>query len=127
MLLPGTIVAAEEPRHRWDPNSYYWPKGVPRDITIEAFIQAYEALGFRVCDGPELEPGFQKIAIYVDQDGDPSHAARQLENGTWTSKIGDHEEIEHINLECLFGPCYGQAVRTYMKRVRQGPDHPPAS
>jgi len=114
--------AAEEINHRWDPNSYYWPKGVPREITKEAFTQAFETRGYEVCVDPYPELGFQKIAIYLDKDGDPSHAARQLENGFWTSKVGDYEDIEHKRLETLKD--YGQAA-IYMRRPRKGPDHPP--
>ena len=47
------------------------------------------------------------------------HAARQLENGTWTSKMGRKEErIEHDAPENLLGPLYGQNV-TFMKRKRR--------
>ncbi len=42
-------------------------------------------------------------------------AARQLETGKWTSKIGLNEEIEHDMLEDLAGPAYGH-VTTFMKR-----------
>ena len=32
----------------------------------------------------QLEPGFEKIALYADNSGKPTHAARQLDNGRWT-------------------------------------------
>ena len=44
-------------------------------------------------DGP-LQDGYEKIAIYA-LDGEPTHAARQLDTGRWTSKLGKHEDIEH--------------------------------
>ncbi len=44
---------------------------------------------------------FEKIAIYVDTDGVPTHAARQLPDGSWTSKLGDWEDIQHQTLEAL--------------------------
>jgi|HubBroStandDraft_4_1064222.scaffolds.fasta_scaffold875356_2 hypothetical protein len=116
--------AAEEPKRRWDPNSYYWPLGVPREITKEAFISAFATKGYEVCADPYPELGFQKIAIYFDKEGDPTHAARQLENGLWTSKLGDYEDVEHKTLECMKD--YGEAA-VYMRRPRQGPDHPPVS
>jgi hypothetical protein len=35
---------------RWNPlepqNPYYWPHGVPAELTIAAFIQAYQTLGY---------------------------------------------------------------------------------
>jgi hypothetical protein len=52
--------------------------------------------------------GVEKIAIYVRSDI-PSHVARQLPNGKWTSKLGLREDIEH-DLEALEGPEYGSVV-----------------
>lgn len=45
-----------------------------------------------------------------------THAARQLEDGRWTSKIGAHQDLEHITLDCLLGDEYGQTVHV-MKRA----------
>ncbi|MEX0267817.1 hypothetical protein AB3R30_01620 [Leptolyngbyaceae cyanobacterium UHCC 1019] len=89
--------AAEEDERWWSPDSaedYYWPENAPRELTLEAFIQTYGMLGYVPCDSAEVEPEFQKIAIYVNA-GEPSHAARQLPNGNWTSKLGGWEDIEH--------------------------------
>jgi hypothetical protein len=55
---------------------------------MSAFIQAYKSLGYELCDNSELEAGFEKIAIYATSDGEPTHAARQLSVGLWTSKLG---------------------------------------
>ena len=56
----------------------------------------------------------EKIAIHILQ-GFPADAPRQLSNGNWTSKMGAREDIEHINVESLGGPFYGNAS-IYMKR-----------
>ena len=70
---------------------------------MESFVQAYAAIGYEVCGSGSREPevGFQKIALYVDEDGVPTHAARQLPNGEWTSKLGRSEDISHRTLEAL--------------------------
>lgn len=60
---------------------------------------------------------YEKIAIYVDDSGDPSHAARQTSSGKWTSKIGELEDIEHGSLSDLEGEAYG-TVAQIMKRPR---------
>ena len=39
-----------------------------------------------------------------------THIARRLENGRWTSKLGDWEDIEHNDLNCLEGGAYGFVV-----------------
>jgi hypothetical protein len=81
----------------------HWPAGVAPVETVEAFILAYETEGYEICptQSRELEAGFEKIAIYIDVDGTPTHAARQLPDGSWTSKLGDWEDIQHQTLEAL--------------------------
>jgi hypothetical protein len=104
---------------RWEPDpqdQYYWPDGVPREYSLPAFTSAYRTIGFEVCDNDAMEPGFEKIAIY-SVGGFPLHAARQLDDGNWTTKFGDWEDVQHIDLESLNGPRYG-APSTYMKRIK---------
>jgi hypothetical protein len=98
----------------------YWPDGAPREQTIEAFVSVYtNVLGYEVCDSPDLEDGFEKIALYANANGDPTHAARQLENGKWTSKLGGNEDIEHVSLECLNGELYGSAVKFFKRNINR--------
>lgn len=97
-------------------NTSYWPPQVQRSETRDSFIKAYGTLGYFVCDNDAYEDGFEKIAIY-EKNGKPEHAARQLEPGTWTSKLGELEDIEHHSLEGLCGDVYGQ-VAIIMKREK---------
>ena len=109
--------AASETNVRWEPDplfQYFWPDRVPREYTVNAFIAAYQTLGFQVCENGDPEIGFEKIVLF-SRAGFPTHAARRLGTGTWTSKLGDFEDIEHINLQCLRGPLYGTPT-TYLKR-----------
>jgi hypothetical protein len=103
----------------------HWPNGAEPTETIEAFVCAYGTQGYTVCTDHDLEEGIEKIAIYVDADGIPSHAARQLADGSWTSKLGDWEDIRHQTLEALEtgdqeehqGLAYGK-VAIFMGRPR---------
>jgi hypothetical protein len=63
-----------------------------------------------------LEPGIEKIALYALNDL-PTHAARQLSNGWWTSKLGPHVDIEHIHPDAIAGGIYGEVV-ALMSRTR---------
>src|SRR5437016_6126236 len=72
----------------------FWPPGVPREETLEAFRQAFATLGYMVCDDDRFEAGYEKVALFA-LAGAPKHAARQLPNGRWTSKLGEWEDIEH--------------------------------
>ena len=62
-----------------------------------------------------MDVGYEKIAIYA-LDQKPTHAARQMNTGAWTSKLGVEEDIVHDRPELLAGPCYGN-VAQYMRRV----------
>lgn len=93
----------------------YWPPGIPALPSLAGVIEAYTICGFEVCASPDQEDGYEKIAIFATEQGDPRHAARQLPNGAWTSKLGDHVNIEHDGLELIGGAFYGEPV-TYMRR-----------
>ncbi|HQU45236.1 MAG TPA: hypothetical protein PK867_20645 [Pirellulales bacterium] len=97
-----------------DPAQVYWPSGVAREETLEALEAAFATLGYVVCDDEANEPGCEKVAFFATAAGVPTHAARQLANGRWTSKLGQLERIEHA-LHHLEGDAYG-AVALVMKR-----------
>jgi len=99
----------------------FWPIEVPVEETLDAFILAYETLGYQPCDGDQHEPGFEKLALYANSAGRPTHAARQLSNGGWTSKLGSEEDIEHT-LEALTGPLYGAVAQILKRRISIGPE-----
>lgn len=106
---------------RWywpDPkNIYFWPQGIPREITLDAFIKLYQSIGYVTCDSGNFEIGFEKVAIFEDENNVPTHAARQLNNGYWTSKLGGYYDIQHT-IYSIQGGSYGM-VAVYMKRQRQ--------
>lgn len=90
--------AAEDTTKRWDVDPYgiyYWPPTVPRRRTIGSLVSVFESMGYIACDNKNVEPGFKKIAIYADSSNLPTHVARQLPDGKWTSKLGDEEDVEH--------------------------------
>jgi len=75
----------------------YWPTQVARQVSMQAFADAFATLGYEVCEDGSFEVGVEKIAIFGTSDytGDivPTHAARQHAVGTWTSKLGSMEDI----------------------------------
>ena len=101
----------------YDHPKYYWPEGVSRVVSLDAFLQAFASLGYQPCATGELEAGFEKVAIYA-LHGKPKHAARQLSDGQWTSKLGKDIDVTHT-LRGLEGPMYGQ-VACYLKRALGG-------
>lgn len=112
--------AAGDSDRVWSPvmlgSGVYWPPGIPALSSMSGVIHAYEMSGFEVCDSANVEDGFEKIAIFADNSGDPRHAARQLPSGGWTSKLGEHVDIEHAELDLVGGVWYGEPA-VYMRRA----------
>jgi hypothetical protein len=111
-------------RQWWDPNPLYrWPKDVPREISLDAFLALYEKQGFAICIGGQVEKDFEKIAIFakkIDGRTIPTHAARQLESGEWTSKLGPCEDITHKTVDAVKGPLYEDVIY-FMSRKKATP------
>ena len=93
-------------------NCFAWALGIddrwiepdeddPRRIFSEA--------GFAEVSDAEADPATDKIALYADELG-VTHAARQLPNGRWTSKLGNWEDIEHADPDSLTGSLYGSLL-----------------
>lgn len=115
-------AAGEDIRNWWpDPIGVgYWPPNVPREVTIDAFMRAYETRGYRLCYDGNLEEGIEKIAIFgIGPNGSeaPTHAALQLPAGEWTSKLGPFEDVRHKTADAVNGPVYGRVI-CYMARPR---------
>ncbi|HTX22755.1 MAG TPA: hypothetical protein VMD27_12980 [Candidatus Aquilonibacter sp.] len=102
----------------------------------------FESLGYKKCKCSIKNRRFEKVAVYYDPVGCdeavdnfgfwhpeippdfPTHAAKQLPRGTWNSKLGDWEEIEHGTLKCLSGTdntgkrvSYGKPIQILRKSI----------
>ncbi len=95
---------------------YAWPEKLQRKPTIENFIVFYQMCGFCKADNFLLETGWEKIAIFEDM-GEVAHAARQLEDGSWVSRIGDLVDVIHYDLDAVSGGANGLPCAV-VKRVR---------
>jgi hypothetical protein len=93
----------------WPVPGRFWPPGIPREETLDAVVAAFGTRGFSPCAGADFEAGLEKIALYAAGDI-PTHAARQLPNGWWTSKLGPSFDIEHDTPEAVAGGAYGDPV-----------------
>src|SRR5205814_1385509 len=110
--------ATGDTEHWWQP-AVHWPTPVaPGDYGLEALEQAFRCLGYELCTDGSLEARWEKVALCGDNVF-YTHAARQLSNGKWTSKLGAAEDIEHDAPDDVAGGVYGQVVR-FMKRVVDG-------
>lgn len=103
-------------------NDVFWFDDIPSQAALASFILAFQKLGYETCDDAELEKGFEKVAVYVSikdeihsPKGTPTHMARQLASGIWTSKLGADVDISHNSLQDVEGKIYGE-VRQILKR-----------
>ena len=95
-----------------------WPESAARELTLSEFMGAFSEIGYVVGGDESLERGFEKIALFVDVAGTPTHAARQLPSGAWTSKLGNAADIEH-DLRALEGEIYGAVALILNGRCRK--------
>jgi hypothetical protein len=93
----------------------FWPVDSSReDHGIGNVVEAFRSLGYKECEDGAQEEGFEKLALYGSAMM-YTHAARQLPDGKWTSKLGQLEDITHTTPEAIEGSDYGEVVQ-YMKR-----------
>jgi hypothetical protein len=101
--------AASDASRWWEPG-IYWPG--PAGDDIAALSGLFAALGYATCGGDELEAGHEKVALYADDEGNSTHAARQLPDGWWTNKLGPDEDILHRTPQALVGTSTGKSRRS---------------
>lgn len=107
---------ARDTERWWWPGTYWPLEAPPGDYGIGVLEQAMKALGYEDCGTLDtgLESGFEKIALYGNNFLF-THAARQLPNGKWTSKLGALVDIEHDTPDDVAGSDYGEVIEI-MKR-----------
>ncbi len=70
-------------------------------------IAVFALLGYVTSERDDEGVGTERLALFANEHGEPTHVARQLPSGVWTSKLGSAEDIEHDSLAALEGPIYG--------------------
>lgn len=106
--------------------SWVWPRSAGQPVTLSDFDALYRYYGFYRIAGLDFtkQPGLEKVVLFAlrKEDGatDPTHAARQLADGSWSSKLGSLPLIRHIKPEDVGGPTYGEPYAVYVRPVKQG-------
>lgn len=109
----------------WPDTDGSWPVQLPRQETVQAFIDFFGILGFEECVDDRLEPQYEKIAIYA-LNGVPQHVARQKACGRWASKLAVLVDIWHatpdvlVNYDAAAGG-YGAVVKIMRRNRNLGP------
>lgn len=102
----------------WQPGLYWpvqnWPED---DFGVGALERLFRAFGYVDCGlDVSFEPGYSKVGIF-GIGAAYTHAARQLPNGKWTSKLGKGEDIEHDALEDVAGGLYGEVIQVLKRPI----------
>lgn len=110
--------AAGDTSQPWsDEPEDYWPPEVARNPSITGLENLFRWLGFKKCRGSRLEADYHKVALYASK-GLWTHAALQMPNGRWRSKLGNGVLIEHRTPLSLTGDLYGNVYLYMRKRSR---------
>lgn len=119
------VALANDAERKWwqaglNGGRYYWPPNTPD--TLDGWVKLFTDQDYELTTSRDVEPGFEKVAIYVDL-GDllPGHVAKS--NGhTWKSKLGRFQDIEHSSLDLLEGDVhweYGVVERILRRPIRE--------
>jgi hypothetical protein len=98
---------------------YYWPDGISAD-TVDGWKAVFTLHGYSECESEAFDADFEKVAIYVYPNGDPSHVTRQMGSGKWSCKLGVSFDIEHETLDSLKGEEYGTVGVIMQRRCKDG-------
>lgn len=79
------------------------------------YVKVFKIFGYAACADASLVAGFEKVALFQDASGGFTHVAKQLSSGSWTSKLGGCEDIEHMSVDALTSEDYG-APAVYLHR-----------
>lgn len=112
--------AAGDDSRWWEPDEepgHYWPEGAPREYTLTALLAALGTQGYQPCESGFHQEGFEELAVFTRPDGEPTHVARQLPDGGWTSKLGKLEDVRHQGVEDVSCPDYGTPTHFLRRRV----------
>lgn len=84
----------------------YWPEGIQRDESVEAFSAMFEYFGFQPCAMTDFRGDIHQIVIYANEVKGVlrvTHAAKRIDDLWWHSKLGRQLAVYH-HLNALDGP-----------------------
>jgi len=120
------FAAGDSTQPWWPFYGNYWPLPFPPEEesdSLEAFVEGFLELDYKVCENGNLEDGYEKVALYGfkrEAETTIKHAAIQFSNGEWGSKMGGDKspDIVHSTPEAVVGLRYGKILQ-FLKRPRR--------
>jgi hypothetical protein len=99
----------------FDRYGYYWPIASDNRSHMRAFLDWFSHDGWTETKSDKFAPHMLRVALYA-KAAQPTHAARQIGQGVWTSKLGQGLDLSH-KLEELNGPNYGAPIALFEKKA----------
>lgn len=100
------------------------PRTGPADAPLAGMDRLYRSAGYRRLRALNFrrQSGNQKVVVYALRDDAGTitrvtHAAIQMADGTWQSKLGASALIRHPTPWAVAGPQYGVPVAVYIRRA----------
>lgn len=87
-------------------NFTWWPSGVEQSFRPKALKEAFEAVGFEVCESSDYEADYDKSVLYC-MNGIWTHASRILSDVEEHSKFGESWNAHHGRNK-FSGSIYGE-------------------
>ena len=107
-------AAGDTSRWWWPDRINYWPPWATLTTEMESLQEVFAGKGYEQCEDSATETGYQKVALY-EAHSKMQHAAVQMPDGRWRSKMGQGPLIEHRTPEALSGGIYGEPT-VFMRR-----------
>jgi len=67
----------------------YWPETATRAETLDAFQEALASVGYAKCQDADLEPGFEKVALFADEKKPPHPRRKATAQRPLDEQVGD--------------------------------------
>lgn len=101
--------AMHDTQRWWDTEDDYFWIDTNKDSLLQTLIEMCQKLGFQICDNAQLEQNYEKIVLFSTDNQYCTHVARQLNNGRWTSKLGQSYDVTH-SINAIENGIYGKAT-----------------
>jgi hypothetical protein len=103
-------------------DKWVWP-----GANVSDFDKLYGSIGYKRIQKLDyrFNTKLDKIVLYAKRGKNGNiectHGARQLADGTWTSKLGQGPLIRHATPASVSGPSYGKPIAVYVKARKTPP------
>jgi hypothetical protein len=102
-------------------DSWIWPSAPGYAVSMADFDALFAFYGYRRIGSLNYDkvPGYDKLVLYAKPNDfgvpEPTHSARQLPDGSWSSKLGKLPLIRHLHPDDIDGGSYGAAHAVYVR------------